>query len=88
MDMHLYHYLQRYVEKLFDVRKPLTSFQCITPSANMVAEPYYTSLCSLGRKDLVDTLLSLSEASLKNLDTIPAFKKCASAQYEKGDGKK
>ena len=63
MDARLYHYLQHYVENLFDVRKALTSFQCITPSANMVAEPYYTSLCSLGRKDLVDTLLSLPEAN-------------------------
>ena len=63
MDACLYHYLQHYAENLFDVRKSLTSFQCITPSANMVAEPYYTSLCSLGRKDLVDTLLSLPEGN-------------------------
>lgn len=55
MDARLYHYLQHYVENY--------SFQCITPSANMVVEPYYTSLCSLGRKDLVDTLLSLPEAN-------------------------
>lgn len=79
MDKRMSDYLQYDIESLLDIRKALTAFQSITPSADMVCAPYYASLCSLGRKDLVDAILARPTEAFRNIEELAAFKKLVEA---------
>lgn len=79
MDKRMSNYLQYDIESLLDIRNALTAFQSITPSADMVCAPYYASLCSLGRKDLVDAILARPTEAFRSIEELAAFKKLVEA---------
>lgn len=79
MDKRMSNYLQYDIESLLDIRKALTAFQSITPSADMVCAPYYASLCSIGRKDLVDAILARPTEAFRNIEELAALKKLVEA---------